>query len=39
LGEHTGEILREVLGYSEADVRRIEGSGAVGEPTSHVAAQ
>jgi formyl-CoA transferase len=39
LGEHTGEILREVLGYSEADVRRIEGSGAVGEPASHAAAQ
>jgi formyl-CoA transferase len=39
LGEHTGEILREVLGYSEADIRRIEGSGAIGEPASNAAAQ
>jgi formyl-CoA transferase len=39
LGEHTHEILREVLGYSEADVRRIEGSGAIGEPVSHAVAQ
>ena len=31
LGEHTAEILREVLGYSEADVARITGSGAVGD--------
>jgi formyl-CoA transferase len=39
LGEHTQEILREVLGYSEADLRRIEVSGAVGEPASTAAAQ
>ncbi len=39
LGEHTGEILRDVLGFSEVDVRRIEGSGAIGEPASHAAAQ
>ena len=31
LGEHTVEILSEVLGYSEADVARISKSGAVGE--------
>ena len=37
LGEHTAEILREVLGYSEAEVRRIEASGAIGEPTSAAA--
>jgi formyl-CoA transferase len=39
LGEHNQEILREVLGYSESDIRRIEDSGAIGEPASHVAAQ
>ncbi len=31
LGEHTAEILREVLGYSDADIARIGASGAVGE--------
>jgi formyl-CoA transferase len=39
LGEHTEEILRGVLGYSEADLRRIKGSGAIGEPPSHAAAE
>ncbi|HET6619286.1 MAG TPA: formyl-CoA transferase [Dongiaceae bacterium] len=39
LGEHTEEILRGVLGYSEADLRRIKSSGAIGEPPSHAAAQ
>jgi formyl-CoA transferase len=39
LGEHTAEILREVLGYSESDVRRVEASGAIGEPMSNAAAQ
>ncbi len=39
LGEHTQEILREVLGYSDADIRRIEVSGAIGEPASPAAAQ
>jgi formyl-CoA transferase len=39
LGEHTEEVLRGVLGYSEADLRRIKGSGAIGEPPSHAAAQ
>jgi formyl-CoA transferase len=31
LGEHTEEILRDVLGYSGADIARIGDSGAVGE--------
>ncbi len=39
LGEHTEEILRQVLGYSDADVRRVESSGAVGQLASHAAAQ
>jgi formyl-CoA transferase len=39
LGEHTQEILRQVLGYSDSDIRRIEGSGAIGEPASTAAAQ
>ncbi len=31
LGEHTQEVLSEVLGYSDEDVKRIADSGAVGE--------
>lgn len=31
LGEHTTEILKEVLGYSGDDLERIVGSGAVGD--------
>ncbi|MGF1503004.1 MAG: formyl-CoA transferase [Paracoccaceae bacterium] len=31
LGEHTEEILRDVLGYSDEDLGRIAGSGAVGD--------
>lgn len=31
LGEHTAEILRDVLGYADDDYDRIVGSGAVGE--------
>ncbi len=30
LGEHTDEILREVLGCSDAEIGEIFGSGAVG---------
>ncbi|MBE7203068.1 MAG: CoA transferase, partial [Parafilimonas terrae] len=30
LGEHTEEILRSVLGYSEAEVGEISESGAIG---------
>jgi formyl-CoA transferase len=29
LGEHTDEILKDVLGYSAADVAEIKGSGAI----------
>jgi len=32
LGEHTTEILTEVLGFTGADFERIVDSGAVGEP-------
>ncbi len=31
LGEHTAEILKDVLGYSSDDLERIVGSGAVGD--------
>ena len=31
LGEHTAEILRDVLGYSDDEINDIAGSGAVGE--------
>jgi formyl-CoA transferase len=31
LGEHTEEILRDVLGFSGDELARITGSGAVGE--------
>ena len=37
LGEHTVEILREVLGYSESDLKRVQGSGAIGEPATAAA--
>ncbi len=33
LGEHTHEVLSDVLGYSDDDVKRIADSGAVGEVT------
>lgn len=31
LGEHTEEILRDVLGYSDEDINKISASGAIGE--------
>ena len=31
LGEHTAEVLRDVLGYSGAEFERVAASGAVGE--------
>jgi formyl-CoA transferase len=31
LGEHTEEILRDVLGYSDDELSEIAGSGAIGE--------
>ncbi|WP_282608693.1 formyl-CoA transferase [Pelagibius sp. Alg239-R121] len=37
LGEHTKEILSEVLGYSGDDLERIVGSGAVGEVRADAA--
>ena len=30
LGEHTNEVLREVLGYSDEEMERISSSGAIG---------
>lgn len=38
LGEHTTEILEELLGYSGEDLERIIGSGAVGD-VKRVAAE
>ncbi|SFB15511.1 formyl-CoA transferase [Poseidonocella pacifica] len=38
LGEHTVEILQQVLGYAGEDLERVIGSGAVGEP-KRVAAE
>ena len=32
LGEHTGEILREVLGYEPPAIARLRESGALGSP-------
>ena len=37
LGEHTEEILRSVLGYSDADVARIAETGAVGDVKKQAA--
>ncbi len=37
LGEHTEEILREVLGYGEEEVDSIRESGAIGAPTAQAA--
>jgi len=37
LGEHTEEILLEVLGYSKADLERIRASGAIGEVRAQAA--
>ncbi len=34
LGEHTSEILKDVLGYSGSDLQRVIDSGAVGEVNS-----
>ncbi len=39
LGEHTAEVLREVLGYQAEDVERIWDSGAVGERPPAEAAE
>lgn len=37
LGEHTAEILSEVLGYSGDDLNRVIGSGAVGDVKAEAA--
>ena len=37
LGEHTEEVLSQVLGYSDEELERIRASGAVGEPTAQAA--
>ena len=39
LGEHTDEILREVLGYSDEDLQDIWSSGAVGDASAKAAAE
>jgi formyl-CoA transferase len=39
LGEHTEEILREVLGYDDAGVAEIQRSGAIGELERRQAAE
>jgi formyl-CoA transferase len=38
LGEHTDEILRKVLGFTDKEVVEIKGSGATGEARSKDAA-
>jgi len=37
LGEHTDEILRDVLKYSDEEIEEIHTSGAVGEPKTQAA--
>jgi formyl-CoA transferase len=39
LGEHTDEILRKVLGYSEKEVVEIRGSGAITAPEKPAKAE
>jgi formyl-CoA transferase len=39
LGEHTDEILRDVLGFTAAEVDEIRSSGAIGEPPRAQAAE
>jgi formyl-CoA transferase len=39
LGEHTDEILREVLGYTESEVASIRGAGALDPAPKRVAAE
>jgi formyl-CoA transferase len=38
LGEHTDEVLKEVLGYDEAKVASLKGAGAFSAPPKKVAA-
>ena len=39
LGEHTGEILSNVLGYSDEEIETIRQSGAIGKTAQSVAAE
>jgi len=39
LGEHTDEILRQVLGYSEEDIAAIKSSGAITAPDKPAKAE
>jgi formyl-CoA transferase len=39
LGEHTEEILREVLGFGDNEVDRIRQSGAIGGTPDKMAAE
>jgi formyl-CoA transferase len=39
LGEHTQEVLRDVLGFTDAQVEEIEGSGALGGGAHRIAAE
>jgi formyl-CoA transferase len=38
LGEHSAEILTQVLGYTSTEVAEIEQSGAISAPAKHAAA-
>ena len=37
LGEHTGEVLKDVLGYNDNEIAEIENSGAIGRVTKLAA--
>ena len=39
LGEHTDEILRDVLGFNDNQVQEIRGSGALGGGAHKIAAE
>jgi formyl-CoA transferase len=39
LGEHTQEILRDVLGFADSQVEEIEASGALGGGAHRIAAE
>ena len=39
LGEHTEEILRKVLGYSEKELAEIKSSGAITAPDKRAKAE